>query len=140
MTDNFRPEHLQDNTYSTDLNPQPMAGINDANNDMRAQMSGTTAYDLKEVHEMLPDLSSDELRELVILAEGTRLQEGAKYIDLRSLEQGEILRRNFMEAGPDNLYVAKSGMDYQLYNRLRGVTEPERVGDTSYTEGQDATS
>ncbi len=133
---NFRPEHLQDNTYDTDLNPQPMAGINDAANDMRAQQSGHTASDLKEVYDLLPNLSSDELREIVILSEGTRLQEGAKYIDLRHLDEGEILGRNSMAAGSDNLYVAKSSMDYQLWNRLRGVTEPERLGEAA--EGAEA--
>jgi hypothetical protein len=34
-----------------------------------------------------------------------------------------------MEVGPDNWYVPKSEVDYQLWNRLIGVTSPERLGD-----------
>lgn len=33
-----------------------------------------------------------------------------------------------MEAGPDNRYVAKDAVDYQLWNALIGVREPERLG------------
>jgi hypothetical protein len=32
-----------------------------------------------------------------------------------------------MEAGPDAWYVAKSDIDYLLWNRLLGVTNPELV-------------
>jgi len=34
-----------------------------------------------------------------------------------------------MEAGPNNWYVAKSETDYQLWNRLIGITNAERLGD-----------
>ena len=33
-----------------------------------------------------------------------------------------------MEAGPDNLYVPKTEVHYQLWNRLIGVTDPARTG------------
>ncbi len=32
-----------------------------------------------------------------------------------------------MEAGPENLCVPKSEVDYVLRNRLTGVTDPERL-------------
>jgi hypothetical protein len=33
-----------------------------------------------------------------------------------------------MEAGPENWYVPKSEIDYQLWNLLIGVDNPERLG------------
>ncbi len=36
-----------------------------------------------------------------------------------------------MEVGPDNLYVPKTEVGYQLWNRLTGVNNPERLGEDS---------
>jgi hypothetical protein len=33
----------------------------------------------------------------------------------------------WMVAGPDNRYVNKSDVDYELWNRLIGVENPERI-------------
>jgi hypothetical protein len=33
-----------------------------------------------------------------------------------------------MEAGPDDVIVPKSEVDYQLWKLLRGVTDPARTG------------
>ena len=34
-----------------------------------------------------------------------------------------------MEAGTDDWYVAKDAVDYQLWNRLIGIENPERLGE-----------
>jgi len=36
-----------------------------------------------------------------------------------------------MEAGSDNWYVPKTEVDYQLWNRLTGVQNPERLGEAN---------
>ena len=60
---------------------------------------------------------------------GSRLEQGATYVDLQDPQLREIKAMGNMEAGPNNWYVPKSEVDYQLWNRLIGITNPERLGD-----------
>jgi hypothetical protein len=53
---------------------------------------------------------------------------GATYIDLHAPEPREFKALGTMEAGPENWYVPKSEIDYQLWNLLIGVDNPERLG------------
>ena len=76
----------------------------------------------------MPGFSDDELKQITILPPGSRLEQGAVYIDLHDARREEIKARGDMEAGPQNLYVPKTEIDYQLWNRLIGVTNPERLG------------
>jgi hypothetical protein len=87
-----------------------------------------TAYDIKSVHRHLQDLPDDDLKEIPILPEGTRLEQGATYIDLRSSHPQEFTATADMVAEPANWYVPKVEVDYQLWNRLIGVHNPERLG------------
>ena len=65
---------------------------------------------------------------------GTRLQQGATYVNLQRLEEGEFTAAGFMEVGPDDWIVPKDEVDYLLWNHLIGVTNPERLGIASETE------
>ncbi|HVG00957.1 MAG TPA: hypothetical protein VND68_14045 [Chloroflexia bacterium] len=60
---------------------------------------------------------------------GSRLEQNATYIDLRTHDREEFTARGDMEAGPENWYVPKTEVDYQLWNRLIGVRNPERTGE-----------
>ena len=62
------------------------------------------------------------------MPEGSRLEQGATYIDLAQDEPKEFTALGNMEAGPQNCYVLKSAVDYSLWNRLIGVENPERLG------------
>ena len=114
--------------WRRDLNPDPQAGQNrgEARNWVD---QARTAYEVKEAHRRLGDMSDDDLRTIPIVPAGERLQQGAVYIDLRTHDCQEFKARGDMEAGPDNLYVPKSEVDYQLWNRLIGVANAERTGD-----------
>jgi hypothetical protein len=70
----------------------------------------------------------DKLKQLPVLPPGSRLQQGATYIDLRAPKPTEFTARGDEEANPDHWYVPKSAVDYQLRNRLIGVRNPERLG------------
>ena len=48
-------------------------------------------------------------------------------IDLRADQIREFSALGNMEAGPDTWYVPKAEVDYPLWNRLIGVTNPERL-------------
>lgn len=113
-------------SFARDLNPDPEAGLNRGPRaDAAAQQ---TAHDLKDVHQTWSGLSDADLKQIPVLAEGTRLEQGATYLDLNDPQRGEIRALGTMEAGPNNRYVAKKAVDYQLWNALIGVDNPERLG------------
>jgi hypothetical protein len=113
--------------WRQDLNPHAMAGQNLGAVDPQAAPQAPTAYDLKAAHRQLSDFSADELKRIRILPAGTRLEQGATYFDMKDPARGEFTARGDMETGPTEWCVAKSDTDYQLWNRLIGVTTPERL-------------
>jgi hypothetical protein len=110
--------------YRDDLNPDFRAG----QSDLPDPEAGRTAYEMKELHERLRDLPDDVLKQIPVLPTGTRLQEGAVYLDLANPQRGEFRAMNDMEAGPNNCFVDKNKVDYELWNRLRGVEDDYRLG------------
>jgi hypothetical protein len=111
--------------YREDLNPHYAEGQNDGPTWQRTR----TAYDIKEIHQRLSDLRNDELKQIPILDEGSRLEQGAVYFNLRYPERGEVRARGDMVAGPQDWYVAKSSVDYQTWNLLIGIDNWDRLGD-----------
>jgi hypothetical protein len=89
-----------------------------------------SAYDFKELHGELGDLSNDELKEIEVLAEGSHLEQGTRYLDLQNRDEGDFVAAAKMIAGPANFYVPKKGMDYIIWNRLLGVTMPARLDES----------
>ena len=57
----------------------------------------------------------------------TRLDQGGTYIDLRDAERREFTATADMTAGDDNWYVPKHDVDYELWNRLIGISNPDRL-------------
>lgn len=112
--------------YRADLNPDPTAGQNHGLH--RAGERGPSAYDMKDVHQTWHGLSDADLKQLPVLPRGTRLEQGAVYLDLNDPARGEIKALGNMVAGPEHRYVAKHAVDYQLWNALIGVDDPERLG------------
>jgi hypothetical protein len=112
--------------YRQDLNPDPMAGQNHGLH--RSGEMGPSAYDVKDVHRTWRNLSDADLKQLPVLEEGTRLEQGAVYFDLNDPARGEIKAMGYMAAGPHHRYVAKHAVDYQLWNALIGVDTPKRLG------------
>ncbi|HEU5379779.1 MAG TPA: hypothetical protein VFV38_30515 [Ktedonobacteraceae bacterium] len=88
---------------------------------------GYSAYSIKELHSRLADLTDDELKNITILPTGTRMEEGAQYIDLNHLERGAFVADANMLAWPEHYYVAKKETDYVLWNRLNQVGNPARL-------------
>ena len=92
-----------------------------------AETQMVPAYEIKELHAMLPRFRDDELKQIMVLAPGARLEQGAIYYDLRHPERGEFKAMGGMEAGPQDYYVPKAETDYPLWNRLIGVDDPDRL-------------
>ena len=122
---------LHPDEYTHDLRPDPTAGMNTGPEGQHPEKAGSvdTAYDIKNLHRRLQSLTDDELKGIPVLPVGSRLEQGATYIDLREDEPSEFTARGDMEVAPDNWYVPKSEVDYQLWNRLIGVDNPERLGE-----------
>ena len=109
----------RDEVFEQDLRPDPEAR---PHTEGRAR----TAYDLKDAHRSLEGITDDGLQQIPVLWEGTRLEQGATYLDLRDPQRREFKATGDMVAGPDNWYVAKHAVDYEMWNVLTGVTDPMR--------------
>jgi hypothetical protein len=128
-----QPHPVQPDDFVADLRPDNFAG---ANYGLRSELNdiGLRASDIKELYGKLADLTDDELRNIVIVPLGDRLEQGARYIDLLHLERGEFVATAGMVADEDHYYVPKNHTDYVLWNRLRQVSNPARL-DESETPG-----
>jgi hypothetical protein len=124
----FRPGEQHPEEWRQDLNPNALAGQNVGLAGPHPEQNARTAYDVKAAHRLLQDFSDDDLKQLPILPPGSRLEQGAVYVDLNDLDGGEIKARGDMVAERSQWLVPKSEVDYQLWNALIGVTNPERLG------------
>ncbi len=128
-----RSTDQQQDEYQQDLNPAPMAGRNVGLEGPHPEKAADTltADEIKELHSQLEGYTATELKQIIVLPQGSRLEQGAKYIDLRNPERTEFTAMGGMEAGPNNWYVPKTEVDYQLWNRLTGVQNPNRLGEAN---------
>ena|SRR6185437_9453696 len=75
----------------------------------------------------LRDLTDEQLRAIPVLPVGSRLRQGATYLDLNDSQRRPFTATGAMIAGESNYYVPKDNIDYTLWNRLIGITNPERL-------------
>jgi hypothetical protein len=119
-------QNAKNDEFERDLHPEPMAGHKGNLNAPQAEATAPTAYEIKELHQLLSDYSSDELKQIVLVPQGTRLEQGAKYLDLMGDRQ-EFTAMGNQSAEPGHWYVPKTEMEYPLWNKLRGITDPDRL-------------
>src|SRR5438874_6899933 len=124
---NFRPGQQHPDGWRNDLNPNRMAGQNVGLENPHPEHTSRTAYDVKEVHRLLEGITDDGLKQIPVLWEGTRLEQGATYVDLHDPQRREFTATGNMVAGRDTWFVPKDGVDYELWNRLIGVQHSERL-------------
>jgi hypothetical protein len=125
----YHPEDKHPEPYQEDMNPDAAVGQNYGlvGPHPEKEDGHLTAHDIKELHRQLQEYNDDELRQIPVLPRGTRLDQGKTYIDLKDPARREFKATGAMEAGPDNWFVPKSAVDYVLWNRLIGVTDPARL-------------
>lgn len=123
------PKDAKADEWDKDLHPNREAGKNQGMTGQHPPVtSALNAFEIKELHSRMPEFSSEELKQIIVLETGTRLQQGAKYIDLNDPVWEEFTAMANMQAGTDNYYVPKTEVGYQLWNKLIGVENPERLG------------
>ncbi len=113
--------------WERDLRPEFLAGVNSGLKGPHEEKAVLTAAEIKELHQRLRDFSKEDLKQIVILPEGARLEQGATYIDLNDPARRPFTATADMRAGPENLYVPKSEVGYVLWNRLIGVQHRQRL-------------
>lgn len=123
----FRPGEKHPEPWREDLNPDAMAGQNIGTAGPHPELDARTAYDVKALHRRLVDFTDDELKQIPVLPQGSRLEQEATYIDLRAEQPVEFTARGDEEAGPQNWYVPKAVVPYPLWNRLLSVRNLERL-------------
>lgn len=123
----FQPGNQHPEEYRHDLNPNEGAGQNHGMADDQNEKNARTAYDLKDVHARLNNLTDDNLRQILVLPVGTRLQQGGTYIDLHAPERMPFKARGDMEVEAHQWIVPKNEVDYQLWNEITGVDDAERL-------------
>lgn len=128
MQEKPQTEQKHPDEWQRDLNPDHMAGQNIGQTDADRRERGlVNAHEVKSLHRSLQGFTDDELRQIAVVPEGGRLQQGATYLDLNDPERDEFTATGEMQAGADNCYVPKSEVPYPVWNRLRGIEDPERL-------------
>jgi hypothetical protein len=74
--------------------------------------------DAKPIHRRLERFADDELRQIPVVQEGARLDQGATYIDLNARDPHEFTASSNMAADRDNWYVPKARVPYEIWSRL----------------------
>jgi hypothetical protein len=114
--------------FDRDLRPNLGAGTNHGVDGPMPEKDGLRAYDIKEFHNRFPEMSSEDLKQIVVIRPGDHLAQGATYIDAHHPTRGVFKASHGITASEDNWFVPKSETDYQVWNRLIGVENPERTG------------
>ncbi|MGI9179298.1 MAG: hypothetical protein ACR2H9_02120 [Longimicrobiaceae bacterium] len=127
MQEKPQTEQKHPDEWQRDLNPDHMAGQNIGQTAADREQGMPTAYDLKSVHRSLQGFQDDDLKQVPVVPQGQRLQQGATYLDLNDSGREEFTATGDMQAGADNCYVPKSEVPYPVWNRLRGIEDPERL-------------
>jgi hypothetical protein len=125
------PEGRHSGPPLRDLDPHSDAGQNFGlvgEHPEKDAESHQTAYEHKEAHRLLADLPDDVLKQIPMMPIGARLEEGATYLDLNDPDRGEFTASFGMSVQEGRIIIPKSEVHYEHWNRLRGVTTPERVG------------
>jgi hypothetical protein len=126
----YRPEQKHPEPAQQDLNPDAAKGLNRGLAGQHPEKNARSAKDVKEVHDLLNHLRDDELERIPILPAGARLETKATYLNLRESPPREFSAEGSEGVGQSDWIVPKAEVDYQLWNRLRGVDNPERTGAT----------
>jgi hypothetical protein len=125
---NSRKAH-KGNRASGDRNPKPdrLAGENTVGAPTGSDRYTRTAADIKALTEKLTDFTSEELAEIPIVSVGTKLKQGAIYLDLRSPAPVTFTATGEKIAQDVNYFTPKADVPYEIWNRLVEKLEPARL-------------
>jgi hypothetical protein len=112
--------------WDADLESDRLAGQNVGLTEPDEGAGLRPAADDKELTRALQDFTMDELREIFVLAPGSRLRQDASYVDLRGAGRKPFVATGNMVVGDDQWIVPKAAVPFMYWNRLIEVPEAER--------------
>jgi hypothetical protein len=115
----------QEPGVTADLTANDRAGMNQGMEEQHPEWYGRFCASAKELHARLADLTNNQLKQVTILPEGSRLKQGAQYLDLEHLDQGELVATAGMSVESGLQLIAKHDTDYLLWDQLAGVAQTE---------------
>ena len=114
------PDDLQ-----RDLNPNHMAGQNiGRERGDGAASPQMTAWHLRKRGHELGGLDDEELKQIPLVPEGSRLEQGATYVNLATGSPHEFTASARMKAESGDAFAPKDRVPYQIWNRLIGEPKP----------------
>ena len=125
------PWELHPDEYEVDLNQRGGAGLNVDLKGPQPMLSDNvrTAYDIKSLHRRLDEYTDDQLKSIPILPEGSPLEQGATYINLRDVEPKEFTARAGMIAACYRAYLDRLSswisISASLPLTMSAVTRPD---------------
>jgi hypothetical protein len=114
--------------WQQDLNPNHLAGQNIGLASELETRSDRTALTIRKQGWALGNLDDSELKQIPVIAEGSRLQQGATYVDLTADPPHEFTATGDMSADNGHAYVPKDRVPYEIWNRLLGEEKPGQEG------------
>jgi hypothetical protein len=115
MDDKPQMQQKHPDEWNRDLNPDRLAGQNIGGEAEHREKNARTAHDVKPVHRALEEFRDDELEQIPVLDPGTRLRQGATYLDL---DQGEFTATGEMAVERGHCIVPKDLVPYETWNKL----------------------
>ena len=117
--------------WSDDLNPERMDGQNIGASSKHNDSSARTAADIDVLTGRLNGFTRDELLQIPIVPAGTRLKQGAIYLDMRIPASVPLAANADIKATEMNYYAPKAEISYELWNRLVAALGPATMGEAS---------
>jgi hypothetical protein len=117
--------------WQQDLNPNRMAGQNFHSSTQGSDRPARTAADIKALTGKLAELTVDQLAAIPIVPAGTRLKQGAVYLDLRHPAPAPFTATGEMIAQEINYYTPKAEVPYEFWNRIVELLSPGPLSETA---------
>lgn len=117
--------------WSDDLNPDRMEGQNIGPSSKRNDSRAATAADLNALAGRLLNFSREELSQIPIVPAGTKLKQGAVYLDMRIPAPVPFTATADIKATEMNCYAPKAEIPYELWDRLVEALGPAAMGGAS---------
>ena len=115
-------ERTHPDEWQRDLNPNHLAGQN-IGDESQERQSDLTAFHLRKRGVELRGRDED-LKQVPLVAEGARLQQGATYVNLAQPNPREFTASGNMTATAADAYAPKDQVPYEVWNRLLGEPKP----------------
>ena len=104
--------------FDADLHPNADAGQNWGDRGEQAELAAPTLHERKDLHRRFRNWYDSDLKQVPVLPPGSRLQQGATYLDLNDPGRGPFSARGDTTAEPGQEIVPKDRVSYEVWNRL----------------------